>query len=373
MRDICAWMYFRVIHLNIWGYKVLEFFILDKNFKEIGTLSAFDSVIWTRRYYEPGEFEFYTNKEYWAILEQGRYICRADNTDTAIIEHIGREEENDRIFAKGRFIEALLGNCVIHTQTTFSGTNEVVVRKMIQDYAIGKIQKLELGGVNGIGGNMEVQCTGDNVMDKAYETAKAVEASIKVIYDYVMDTMRAEVWCGKNRTEGQSINTLAVFSDDEGSAEMPEYDFDTTDYRNFAYIAGEDSGQNRIIITIDMRQNSSEELREVWIDARDLQMKEGMTIDVYKGLLKQRGLEKMTEYQKVETVEVVEGNNNALIYRKNYDVGDVCTYRNEAMGLELEARITECIEMYENNENTLDLIFGTQKITKIKRIEKGVI
>lgn len=351
----------------------MELYVLDKNFVEIGTISNFDSLIWDRRYYEPGTFEIYVSYDEWEIISGGKYVCRSDNTDTAIIEHIGFGNEGKNVFAKGRMMEALLQDFVIHSQTTFSGTHEAVARSIVSQFAMTKMSKLQLGELSNIGTSIEVQCTGDNVMDKGYEVLKSVDASLEVIYDYALDTLKFRVWNGKDRTSDQSVNTLAVFSDDEGSAESPSYDYDVTDYRNYAYIAGEDSGNNRVIVTLDSRTDSSEDIREVWIDARDLQMEDGMTSNQYKALLLQRGSEKMAEYQISEIVDAIESSNKSLVYRKDFDLGDLCEYINEKNGIYASVRITEVVETYEGNVTTIDLVFGTEKLSATKRILKGVI
>lgn len=351
---------------------MIEFILLDKHFEEIGTISDFDSVIWTRRYYEPGEFELYLKPEKWSFIAAARYICRQENKDSGIVEHIGFEEDGKRIFAKGRMMEAMLDKYIIHKQTTFSGTHEAVVRKMIADFAIAKNTKLTLGGTNGIGTSIQVQCTGGNVMDKAYETAKAVEASVRVTYDYLADTLKADVCCGLDRTESQDTNTLAVFSTAEGSAESPVYDRDITDYKNYAYVAGEGEGSARIIVIVDKRA-TGEEIREVWIDAKDIQKEDGMTDAAYKAVLKQRGEEKLAELQIVETADIVEGEYNALTYREDFDVGDKCSCRDEETGIEFDARITEAVETYEENAEILDLKFGTDKLNFTQKIIKEVV
>ena len=350
----------------------MELYILDTNFKEVGAISAFDTLIWNRKYYAPGEFEIYLDRKYWDILKYGRYICRQENTDTGILEHIGMDDENRRIFATGRTMEAVLADAVVDTQTDFTGISEEIIRKMIQGFAMPKNSKLSLGDVHNIGVKTTLQCTGDNVMEKAFETAKEAEATVCVIYDYLTDTLKAEVRKGLDRSEGQTEHTLAVFSTEDGSAENPKYDLDITDYKNFAYVAGEDAGKNRIVVTIDLRENTDEAKREVWIDARDLQSEE-MSAEAYKEALRQRGLEKLTEYQKIETVEITAGNNKHLVYREDFDVGDICSCIDEASGIAITARITEAVETIEGNVKTLDITFGDEKKDLTHRIAKGVV
>lgn len=370
-------MYPRDGEQNFWGYR-MEFYVLNEKFEDIGVLTEFESFILTRRYYEPGKFELHVVPwkkkriyELWNIFETGKYICRSDNEDTYLIDHIHMNKQKNKIFAKGRTIEAILNNVVARTQIDFSGTHEEIVRAMVEKYAIGNIKLLKLGKTNNIGKKTTVQVTGQYIGEKIFEIMKEVEASIKIVYDYETNTMTMCAWKGIDRTENQAVNTLAIFSTDEGKADLPIYDRDFTDYRNFAYIAGEGEGLARTIITIDNRK-VGEDMHEVWIDARDLQ-KGTMTDVEYKEALNQRGVEKMTEYHAIETVDAEVENTGNLVYRKDFDIGDLCTYRDEETGIEVEQRITEVTEIYEKNTKSINIIFGEQKKTNTIKLMKGVI
>lgn len=106
-------------------------------------------------------------------------------------------------------------------------------------------------------------------------------------------------------------------------------------YKNFAYVAGEGEGSARVIVEVDLRSSADEERREVYVDARDLQStyqddagdEHTYTADQYRALLRQRGLEKLAEYQKIETVNGDVDPNANLTYGVDFDLGDLCTYR----------------------------------------------
>lgn len=120
----------------------------------------------------------------------------------------------------------------------------------------------------------------------------------------------------------------------------------------------------------------TEERRELYVDARDLQStyqddagdEHTYTADQYKALLRQRGLEKLAEYQKIETVNGDVDPNANLTYGVDFDLGDLCTYRYADVGIETTKRITEIQEVYEGSKQTLSVVFGNDQMTSITKI-----
>lgn len=135
-------------------------------------------------------------------------------------------------------------------------------------------------------------------------------------------------------------------------------------------------GSARVIVEVDLRSSADEERRELYVDARDLQStyqddagdEHTYTADQYKALLRQRGLEKLAEYQKIETVNGDVDPNANLTYGVNFDLGDLCTYRYADVGIETTKRITEIQEVYEGSKQTLSVVFGNDQMTSITKI-----
>jgi len=184
------------------------------------------------------------------------------------------------------------------------------------------------------------------------------------------------VWKGKDRTDDQTENSWAIFSDSFYNVKNAVYDRDESEYKNFAYVAGEGEGSARVIVEVDLRSSADEERRELYVDARDLQStyqddagnEHTYTADQYRALLRQRGLEKLAEYQKIETVNSDVDPNANLTYGVDFDLGDLCTYRYADVGIETTKRITEIQEVYEGSKQTLSVVFGNDQMTSITKI-----
>ena len=146
------------------------------------------------------------------------------------------------------------------------------------------------------------------------------------------------------------------------------YSRDGSSYKNFAYVAGAGEGIKRKIVTVDLRQ-PGEERKEIWVDARDLQEEDenGNRIpeSTYNAQLVQRGMEKLAEYRKVETIDSSIDLNANLVYKRDFDLGDYCTYINTEIKISTEKRISEIMETYEGASMELLVKLGTDGVTPL--------
>ena len=365
----------------------MNLIILDKNLDTLGVVSVFNTLIWDRRYYASGLFELYTPAEFFELMNTGRYLFRSDRKDLGVIREVNfaRDAKGARTaYCKGYFAEELLNDRVLNTQINITGTPEDIGRQLVQKFAINptdadrKIQHLQLGALTGVGTSVTVTATGAKLGDKLFDIEKTQELSHRLAYDYQANTLSFEVWQGKDRTDSQEVNSWAIFSDSFYNVKNAVYDRDESDCKNFAYVAGEGEGTARVIVEVDIRASAEEERRELYVDARDLQSayvddngtEHTYTAAQYRQLLRQRGLEKLAEYEKIETVNSDVDPDANLIYMTDFDLGDLCTYRYTDVGIETTKRITEIQEVYEGSKQTLSVVFGNDMATSITKIIK---
>lgn len=342
----------------------MELIMLDKNFVPCGIIDTFSSLTWTRKYYDVGNFILQITVEDYMKIKNAQYIFSNYFDETAKIESMQYINETDgrKVQLSGRFLEVLLYDRVINSTQNLTDTTENNCRKLVNNFAINpsvssrKINKIKLGKVNGLGKKYLMQVTGDNLMEELYTLAKQDELSIKLYYNYVNDEIIFEVWQGKDRTDNQSENTFAIFSQNFENILNDNYSLDNTKYKNFAYVYGEGEGNERFLIEVD--KTNGEDRKELYVDARDLQKDDDMTLDEYKEALRNRGIEKLTDYNKVETADYAIDLFSNLIYRKDFDLGDICTYKNEELGILVDNRIVEISEVFENGNKKIDVVFG---------------
>lgn len=374
----------------------MELLLLDKDFQICGLIDDFSSLIWNRKYYECGNFNLQIGIKYWEQFKNAMYVYSKDFTETGILETLNRKTtmQGTEIQRSGRFLESMLADKVINTTQSFRNqTTEDIVRSLVNTFAINagvrSIPNLTLGERKGLGRKRTMQITGDNLLDKIYKLCKEDELSIRLWYDFDNNKLVFEVWQGLDRRDTQNENTWAIFSRNFENIVEDEYSTDETQYRNFAYVMGEveeevgtDSDgmpittKRRVDVTVD-RIKQGEKRKELYVDARDIQSEtyddEGNSIKIsdteYKEMLKERGIEKLNECNKVETANFSIDTLANLEYKTDFDLGDKVVYKNDELGFNIENRIVGVSEAYENGNKTLDVIFGDDyNIKKVKEV-----
>ncbi len=359
----------------------MKLIVLDGNFDILGSIPLFRTLIWIRRYEKLGCFELYASKGYFRLLDSGRYLYRDDADELGVIEEVSYTQDaggTGEIYAKGNFAESLLRDRVLDSMVSIKGNVEEAMRGLVEAMAISPadsdrtISHLRLGTVSGIQGTLDIQATGDNLSEKLYEIGNTYEISHRVRYDFQTNDLLFEVWQGKDRRDSQEGNSWAIFSNSFYNIRDVAYGRNSSSYKNFAFVAGEGEGAGRTVVTVDLRE-PGEERKELYVDARDLQQDNCRGADAaetYRAQLIQRGKEKLAEYRRVETISSNIDYRANLAYRKDFDLGDYCTYINTETDISTDKRITEITETYEGGVAGLSVTFGTDEISTVQQLIK---
>ncbi len=364
---------------------VTELYVLDEAFQILDLLDGFITLIWNKKYYGVGSFELHCGVEYARLLQAGSYIYRKDDTDTGIIEEFGYSNDTSygkKVVVKGRFLKAKLENRVIDTAQNFSNQAAgAVLCQLVQTYCISPgdtervIPKLTIAGGSELGNSITTQITGETLLDAMEKICEEQELSCQIGYDFLTDRLLFRVWQGMDRTQGQTVNNFATFNEEFDNISGVEYNLERG-YKNFAYVAGAGEGAERIIETVDIRKDG-EERRELYVDARDLQPTDGdgnaISEATYRQTLRQRGLEKLSDYQMKETIDTKVDSNNGFVYGVDYSLGDLVTFVDNEVGIVAEQRVTEIYEYIEEGERRIDAVFGQSKLNVMEKIKKGVV
>jgi len=345
----------------------MDLILLDKDFTPISIIDDFASLVWNRKYYDVGNFTLQLPISQYENVKNAMYVYSNEFVETGKIETLNYVSATSEEFIKlsGRFLEVLLNDRVINKTKSFNACIEDICLNLVNEFAINttdikrKINKLKVKVLEtrNINDKLNTQVTGDNLLEYLYTLTKSKEKSIRITYDYINDELIFEVWQGLDRTDSQNENSWAIFSRNFENIAEDDYSLDSTKYKNYVYIAGQDKGENRIIVELDLVKNG-EERKELYVDARDLQMEDGMTLSQYKEILLQRGLEKLYENNKVEKSDFKIDPFSNLIYKKDFDLGDKATYKNEDLGIFVDKRIVEISEVYENGNKEINVTFG---------------
>lgn len=356
----------------------MDLLLLDKEFQICGIIDDFSSLVWNRKYYECGSFTLKLGLGYWEQIKNAQYLYCKDFEETGIIDNNLNYEttiQGTEILISGNFLESKLSYRVINTTQNFKNqTTEDIIRSLVSTFCIDagerSIPNLILGVRKGLGKTRTMQMTGDNLLNKIYELCKEDELSIHLKYDFENNKIVFEVWQGLDRRDTQNENAWAIFSRNFENVLKDNYSINSTKYKNFAYVEGEISEENgttkRRVNTTVNRIKDGEERRELYVDARDLQSEktdsEGNTTKIpeteYIEMLKERGIEKLNECNKVEVSNFNIDPLSNLEYKKDFNLGDKVVYKNDELSFNIENRIAGITEAYENGNKTIDVTFG---------------
>lgn len=343
----------------------MEVRIYGRNLFRIGQIENQTSLIWTRKFYEPGTFELHapiTNENLY-MLKEGNIVGKKGSAEAGIIEDIEKEESDikNEITVKGRFLSSYMDRRLIKKTVNFSGYIEVAMRQLYSGCI--PIPLVELGSLNGFTERVEFQVTMKNLL--AYENKLSRAGAIGFRYrpDFVNHKIIFETYQGKDRTLSQHENNRVIFSEDYNNLNNAIYKYNSQNLKTFAIVGGQGEGDARTYY--ELGGGEGYDLREVFVDAKDLNP-EGMTAAQYKAALLQRAQETLNESIVSESLECETEAAINFTYKEDYDLGDIVTVRKKKWNLYMNQRITELSEVYEYGGMTVVPTFGDPLPEKIK-------
>lgn len=320
---------------------------------------------WTRRYYKCGEFSMQIRMEDYD--KRIKYLYSPDRPEVGMIEKLVTLQDitGDYVQLSGRFIEGAFTRCVVSRKYTSNGTPRVISRDVMEKYSDNFPCPLILASLpeNDEDEAVEVSYWGEELDDVTYPLLQGVERSQRVIYDYDNDQFIYETWQGLDRTQGQSENSYALFSDVETNTESITVNEDESGYKNYAIIAMPDDK----FLEYDGRTDPNEERRDRFIDFSMSSPEEGQTQAQFEAACIQKAKEELMKWPKVVNVEA-KTLQHRIFYLEDYDLGDKCDIVDNALSKSYESRIIEVREVFKEGQHLVELEFGDKIPTVYERM-----
>lgn len=202
--------------------------------------------------------------------------------------------------------------------------------------------------------------TDDTSMDET--TQVMIETTWKPLRETISEVCKQVGWGyrmvrqkAKIKGENPRLNVLefykgkltkAVFSEEIGNVIIEEYMRDSSQYKNYAYVAGEGEGVNRKVAIVD-NSNGGEKF-ELYVDAKDIRMtwtdqdnvEHQYTEEEYNKILISKGENKLQEYKKKETFKMeIPLEKKTFKYNVDYKVGDIVTVKSEKFNILKKIRL----------------------------------
>ena len=334
----------------------MDIYVYNKNLERIGLIDIYKSLIWTKRYYQAGDFELYVpaSTELLETLQRDNILVREDDDTVMVIEKIEITtdvETGNFITVSGRSIESYLERRIIRHQTNINDTVENAIRMLVVENAINPrdshrvIPNLVLGGLQGLTDTIQIQITYDNLYDVIVSLCQSYNYGWKITFEN--GKLVFNLYKGTDHSYSQNSNPYVVFSPEFDNLINSHYITNKATYKNYAYVLGEGEGSSRSFRAVSNKAGyipKNLDLYELYVDAKDLTTNEGeISNQEYEEMLYTRGIEKLNECKVTTAFEGEVNSNLSYQYKKDYNLGDIVQVTNE-YGITTKARITEIIE-----------------------------
>lgn len=333
----------------------MEIRTLDLNFSPCGKLyMQYINLQWTRRYYEAGEFS--VQILYSEFVPEAKYVYCPERREIGIIQKTEYSQDGNKKIVQltGYFIEILLKDKIIYPTFYGSGNVETAVRNCFTNYK--EDLNIYLGKVIGMQDELVWQSTGQELNNKFYELLKNYETSYICTYDYVENKIFFELYKGLDRTQSQDENNFVIFSTFFNNIRIAKSIENNSNYKNYAIVAGQGEGSNRIYTNVDI--SNGEYKRKLFVDARDLQYDpEEQTYESYIDSLVQRGKEKLLDHVIINSINI-DVSPCPFEYLKDFDLGDKATIIIDDLNINIDLRIIEVREIIKNGTHDIKIIVG---------------
>lgn len=347
----------------------LDLSVYDREFNLIGYIESYSSLLWTRNYYSPGSFKIECPliEQNVRQLQLGNIIrkkdvrndgTKEDSNEAGVIEYVYRSDSKDAKYmvAEGRFLSSYLDRRIVKYTTTHKGTSEEVMRAFIGD--VVPIPGLVLGDVAGFTDTMSKQATWKNLLSIETAIAEASGHGFRVRPDFASRRMIFEVYDGLDRSTSQHYRNQVIFSDDYANLSQATHERSDIYYKTALYVGGQGEGSARKVYEYKEVGAEGLDLRETFVDAKDIMLEEGMTDAEYQELLHARAVEKQAECIVSDSVECTVLPTVNFSYKKDYDLGDVVTIMKPEWGIKADLRLTSIMEQYIGSTFSVFPTFG---------------
>lgn len=355
----------------------MDVYVLNpqNGYEPVAVLDTFKSLIWTKRYYNCGDFELYmpADDSLLEFLQPDYFLVRDDDDSVMVIESLEVQtdaENGDFFIVTGRSLESILLRRIFTRQFILNNTGTLAqaIQSMVtecttvhnpihgQPTDFRQITGLTVDLSSSFDGEMQVQFTGTTLLDAIISICQPREIGIKMTLS--PKKLLLSVY--------QGSKVEVTFSPEFDNLINSKYIFDKSQLANAAYVGGEGSGSSRkwasVLKGTLANPPSGLQLRELYVDARDISSNDGeVNAYEYGNMLSARGNEKLAEHSVTESFEAEIEPQMTYQYKVDYNLGDIVTVTNE-YGITANPRIVEIIESWDENGYTVIPTFDNLEV-----------
>jgi hypothetical protein len=365
--------------------------ILTSTLDLLAEIDDYESLLFTRRWHEVGEFELRINrhKKHTELLQRGNLIMLdASRNKVGIIRHreIALDEggkASETWLVKGIALKGVVARRITvppagDSHDRANGSAETVMKHYVNNHVVNpvdakrKIDMVVLASDQQRGSTINWESRFKKLDEELTEISKVSGLGWDVFLDIQQKKWVFDVFEGRNLTVNQTENPPVIFSPQFESLKQLSFVESDYNYKNYGYIAGQGEGELRRVVEVGEAEGLSR--IETFIDARDIseqdEDQQALPEAEIIAKLQQRGQQKLLEFAEEFFLEGQILTNSPFEYEKDYDLGDIVTIQNREWGVTRDARITEIKEIYEPGGFQIEATFGESRPTLIKRLKQ---
>lgn len=372
--------------------------VFDKNLRKINTIRKYTFAQYVDKFREVGTFKITANlvNENLYLLQDSQFYVLFDGVVFGRVDKVLKDSDSEydkTIEITGQLAPVFFTQRVNYKTITYNGTTaryigalisqniptdksdprylDITVKYEDADYLDANCRKISRQKTGGyMWDEMSLAMEQDNLgvfFEPNFDSLKNTSSE---------DGTRIQAWnltvtAGKDRTKDNTQgNTPIVFSQSISNIQRSTYSLNSEDYCNSAVVAGEGEGDDRKWFTFEVNSkeskfepNSGWGLRELFIDARDIQSKTDdgettMTDEEYKKALNDRAESKAVDSMLTKSYSsTVILSNDKYVYNRDYKKGDTVTVVDKEIGVTLDAQITTVTKTYQGVNEVIDIDF----------------
>lgn len=350
---------------------MIEARVYDSNLNFLGIIDNYTSLIWTRKFFEPGNFELHCpmTSNNLSLINAGNLVIKRDCVEGGVIEDIQFTSGANSVEAivKGRFLSSYFDRRVVRGNQFYSGDVETAMYTFYSKCTA--IPLVEIGQSHG--------WTETTTFNSNYMSLSKIESNLSKQYnigyrirpDTVNKKLIFELYKGIDRTIGQSTNGRVVFSEEYDNLNSTTYQYNDQVYKTLviAHATFSSTNESETVqedIYVEVGGGTGLDLRETYIEGQ-VESSDDMTRDEFIEALKMSAQNSLNSNSKSESFDCTIGTNVNFVYKQDYDLGDIVTVQKKDWGITKDLRITELQEVYEHEYMTVTPTLGNPLPTSI--------
>ena len=369
--------------------------VYDKTFTPVGVTDIYESIIWTERYYECGDFEFYTaaTTKLIRLLKEDYYLRSSESDYTMVIEHVKIEEDvenGDKLIVSGRSLESILDRRIVWDNIKIQGTvvegfqqifnaniiNPENSKRRIPNFVFDTPTDASI-----LSAQLIASYYGSTILEVIQSVCQQLGFGFRIYFETSSKTLHFQLFNGLNLSADKTKNPnnkVVIFSPKFDNLISSNYELDRESYKNVTLVGGivnESAVQKRVEVEGKIPNSLGQmvdipeglDRREVYTDATSLSNKDDQNQEIsdadYNERLANEGYGTLNEFDYGETIDAsVEPNYNwhyGNTASDDYYLGDIVTISN-AYGMSIMARVIEVVRSHDTSGNTVIPSFTTE-------------